>query len=298
MTRNSTPRPRADLSRRTLLTAAAAGLALGAVGAPPAHAAPSYSPIPLLPGEVTRTDTRLTRLKKKPYECIDVVLLGDRGRIFVPHAAIPRSTTSQGIVWFYHSNGSTHTSLDGAYKYGAEMAVDEGAICVCPDYGGSLWTTATAIQHQVNWSTYMNSVWRLGINFMRANSGGGPLMTWAYGNALVPRTAGIYLANAAYDMEDLYDRDPVRIGPVYNYDRDAVIATNPARLPQSAWKNSRIKTVVSLADVVVPPDRHGLALVATAGPVARDTRVQYHNEGHVVPGWTQNDMIATFKSWM
>ncbi len=290
-------------SRRAVLAGAAtAGLALAALGlpgaVPRAAAAPSYSPIPLLPGEISRTDTRITRLKKKPYECIDVSIQGDIARIFVPHTAIPKSKTNFGCVWFYHSNGSTYTSLDGAFKYGAEMAVDEGSICVCPNYGGSLWTNQTSIQAQVNASLYMNSVWRLGMNFMRANSGGGPLMTYAYGNALVPRTRGIYLANAAYDMEDLYARDPGRIGPVYNNDPALVAATNPARLPASSWTGGRIKVVVSEADYIVPPALHGIALVTAAAPVAVDTRVQWHDEGHVVPAWTQQDMIATFKSWM
>lgn len=289
-------------SRRTVLAVAAAGLAVGALGlpgaVPSASAAPSYSPIPLLPGEISRTDTRTTRLKKKKYECIDVSIQGDRARIFVPHTAIPGSKTSYGCVWFYHSNGSTYTSLDGAFKYGAEMAVDEGAICVCPNYGGSLWTNQASIQAQVNASLYMTSVWRLGMNFMRANSGGGPLMTYAYGNGLVPRTRGIYLANAAYDMEDLYARDPVRIGPVYDNDPALVAATNPARLPASSWTGGRIKVVVSEADFIVPPALHGVALVTAAAPVAVDTRVQWHTEGHVVPSWTQQDMIATFKSWM
>lgn len=289
-------------SRRTVLAVAAAGLAVGALGlpgaVPSASAAPSYSPIPLLPGEVSRTDTRTTRLKKKKYECIDVAIQGDLARIFVPHTAIPGSKTNYGCVWFYHSNGSTHTALDGAYRYGAEMAVDEGAICVCPNYGGSLWTTQASIQHQVNASLYMTSVWRLGLNFMRANSGGGPLMTYAYGNGLVPRTRGIYLANAAYDMEDLYARDPARIGPVYDDDPAAIAATNPAHLPASSWTGGRIKVVVSETDPIVPPAQHGIALVTAAAPVAADTRVQWHTEGHVVPAWTQQDMIATFKSWM
>jgi hypothetical protein len=32
--------------------------------------------------------------------------------------------------------------------------------------------------------------------------------------------------------------------------------------------------------------------------VAADVRVQYHDEGHTVPGWTQSDMMTTFNSWL
>lgn len=282
--------------RRAVLTAALAGALAVPLLAAPAEAA-TYSPIPKLPGELTRTSTRTTRLKKKQYQCIDVGQNGDVARIFVPHTAVPHSTTRQTVVWFYHSNGSTDTSMDGAFKYGGEMAVDKGWICVCPSYGGSLWTSSPAIALQQVWAAYVSSLWTVGTAFARANSGGGPMMIWAYGNRMVPALRGMYLANAAYDMEELYSRDPGRIGPVYRNDPALVAATNPAHLPQSDWAGTRLKTVVSLADTIVPPARHGLALAALAQPVAADVRIQYHDEGHVVPGWTQQDMITTFVSW-
>jgi hypothetical protein len=284
------------IRRRTIIIGAAAGLVSGVAYRGPAAVAEA-SPIPTLPGEITRTATRITRLRKVPYECIDVSIAGDRARLFVPHTTIPGSSAGVGVLWLIHANGSTYTSLDGAYRYGAEMAVDEGAICICPNYGGSLWTTQTAINHQVNASAYMTSVWRVGLSFLRANSGGGPLMTYAYGKRLVPSPRGMYLANAAYDMEDLYRRDPARIGPPYNFSLAAVQATNPARLPQTSWKGIRMKTVVSTADFLVPPPDHGVALANTARPVAAEVIVEYHDEGHVVPGWTQADMVETFAAW-
>jgi hypothetical protein len=287
-----------SVSRRTVILGAAAGLVGGAVGATPAQAAPVYTPIPKLAHEVSRTDTRYTTIHPKPFECIDVVFMGDRARMYVPWATPPRSGVSTAVLWFYHSNGSTSTALDGAYNWGAMMAVEQGAVCICPDFGGSLWTSQASLTCQTNWSRYVTNVFNPAVAFARANSGGGPLMCYAYGTNMVPRMRGIYLANAAYDMEDLYARDPVRIGPVYGNDPALVAATNPARLPQSSWTGKRLKTVVSLADPVVPPPQHGLALAATAQPVAADVRIQYHDQGHTVPGWTQSDMITTFNSWL
>lgn len=284
-------------SRRTIITGAAAGFVVAVGGANVAEAA-NASPIPTLPYETSRTATRTTRLGKKKYEAIDIAVAGDVARIFVPWTAPPFTKTGQGVVWFYHSNGSDYTALDGAYKYGAELAIDKGAICVCPSYGGNLWTNTQSIKFQTNASTYMSSVWTIGASFARANSGGGPLMTYAYGKRLVPAQRGMYLANAAYDMEDLYARDPDRIGPPYNYNLAAVQATNPARLPQSAWKGVRLKAVMSQLDFLVPPAQHGEALVAKARPVAADVQVRYHAEGHVVPSWTQTDMISTFAGWL
>lgn len=289
---------RPELTRRaTLIGAAAAGLTV-AFGAAQAQAAPVYTPIPALPGEVSRTDTRTTRIGKKPFETIDVVWGSDRARLYVPWATPPKARKAGAVVWFYHANGSTHTALDGAYNYPAMLAVDQGAVCICPNYGGTLWTTQPALTHQANWAKYVSGVFTVGVAFARANSGGGSLMTYAYGKDMVPALRGIYLANATYDMADLAARDPARILPVYGNDPAQVAATDPASLPQSSWTGKRLKTVVSLADPLVPPAQHGLALASHARPVATDVRVQYHDQGHVVPGWTHADMASTFASWL
>ncbi|MFC9918997.1 hypothetical protein [Agromyces binzhouensis] len=177
-------------------------------------------------------------------------------------------------------------------------AVDRGAVCICPNYGGDQWTSQTAITRQKNASSYMSAIWRVGASFLRADSGGGALMTYVYGNRPVPTARGMYLANAAYDMEDLYQRDPVRIGPPYGNDLATVQAANPARLPQSSWTGTRMKIVVSAADTILPPASHGLALADTARPVATQVTVDYHDGGHVVPSWTQADMINTFAAWL
>jgi hypothetical protein len=291
--------PGSGIRRRTFVVGAGLGLVAAAAGAAPAQAVPNYSVIPTLPGEVTRTDTKLSRIGKKPYETIDVVNLGDRARLYVPHAMAPRSRTAGAVVWFYHSHGSSYTAMDGPYAYSGMLLVDQGAVSVCPYFGGvNTWTTQRALTHQTNWSKYMSSVFTIGRAFARANSGGGSLMTYAYGTDMVPAMRGMYLANATYDMEDLYARDPARVGPPYNNDPALIAATNPARLPQSSWSRKRLKTVVSLVDPVVPPQQHGLALASLAQPVAADVRIQYHNDGHNMPAFANQDMIATFKAWV
>jgi len=297
MTHEQGGRERGGWSRRQLLIGSAAGvLAAGGGWSTAAQAADNTSPIPTLPGEISRTATRFTRDAKLPYECIDVSISGDRARLFVPHSAVPKSKTAVGVLWVFHSNGSTYTSLDGAHLYSGELAAERGAVVICPNYGGSLWTTNASIQYQKNATAYVTAVWKVGLSFLRANSGGGPLMTYSYGTKLIPALRGMYLANAAYDMEDLYDRDE-RVRTTYKFDRAAAVATNPARLPQSSWTGARLKTLVSAADPLVPPAAHGVALADMARPVAAEVIVQWHQYGHTVPGWSSKDMITTFEGW-
>jgi hypothetical protein len=292
------PAPRSGTSRRTVILGAAAVLTGAAVRPAPARAAPVYTGVPKLPGEVSRTSTKVTRLGKRRFETIDVVYATDRARLYVPWPTSQPGKLAQNVVWFYHSNGSSYTAIDGAFNYGAMMAIDQGAVCICSNFGGSLWTSQKALSHQTSWAAYVSSTFAGYGAFARANSGGGSLMTYAYAQDMVHALRGIYLANGSYDMEDLYARDPVRIGPVYGNDPALVVATNPARLPQGSWTGKRLKTVVSMADPITPPARHGQALADLGRPVAADVRVQFHDEGHVVPGWTHADMVSTFTSWL
>lgn len=286
-------------SRRTLLMGSALGAAAALIPLTSAVAAPTYTPVGALPGEVSRLDTQITSVGKKKYEEIDVVYNGDTIRLFVPHTATPSKTAAPvTMVWYYHANGSTHTSLSKVYKWSAMLAIDRGWVCVCPLYGGSLWTSNAAAAYHKSAVTYLDSTFNIGTSFLRANSGGGSLMTGAYGTRSVPKAKGIYMANATYDMQDLYARDPGRIGPVYNNDPALVAASNPARLPQSAWVGSRIRAVVSEVDPLVPPDKHGQALVLKAGPVAAETSLMWHDQGHTVPDVVSTDMVSTFARWL
>ena len=292
----SCPHPTPLIGRRALLGAGLVAAAAGVAGAPPARAA--GSPVPTLPGEVSRSPTRTTRVGQVPFETVDVVVGGDTARLHVPWSAALKGSRPGAVLWFYHSNGSDHTVLDSAYSYGSMLAMDRGATSVCPAFGGTdPWPTEQALEHQVAWSRWVGQVFSVGRAFARANSGGGPLMCYAYARGMVPAQRGVYLANAAYDVEELYARDPGRVGRAYGGDPAAVAATNPARLPARAWAGKRLRVVTSPQDVVVPAASHGLALAALAAPVAADVRARSHEEGHHVPGWTHQDMLTTFSAW-
>jgi hypothetical protein len=288
------------LTRRSAAMAGAAGV-LSLIAARPTRAfadTPPTSPIPTLPGEVSRTATRTSRIGKKPFETIDVVQNGDRARLYVPWTAALKGQKPGAAVWYYHSDQWDHTAMDNTYAYDGMLCVDKGVVSICPTYGGgSTWTSKTAIDLQKSWAAWMKATFSIGTAFSRANSGGGPLMIYAYAKGLIPALRGIYLANAAYDVEDLYARAPFDVGPAYNDDPVAIAATNPARIGQAAWTGKRMKAIVSTSDLYVPPDVHGLALLAKAQPVAADTQVRYHDLGHDVPSWIHTDMMSTFAGW-
>lgn len=284
------------LTRRALLAGAGLGAASAVLPAASAWAA-DYSVVPRLPGEISRLATQTSRLGRKAYEAIDIEFSGDRSRIFVPHGVKPgKNGTPAVVVWFYHSFGTTYEALSAAYLYSAMMCVDRGWVCIGPNFGGDLWVNTSAIWHQREISRYMSTYFTISHSFLRANSGGGALMAYAYGKRYVPQARGMYLANAAYDMEDLYARDPARVGPAYAGDPAAIRATNPARLHLSAWNGTRIRAAVSEADPVVPPAQHAQALVAKALPVAKEATLWWHDGGHAIPDVHQ-DMINAFRRW-
>lgn len=279
--------------------AATLALAGATAGAPSARAA--ASPVPRLPGEVARAATRTTRVGRVPFETVDVVLGADTARLHVPWTAALHGSAPGAMLWFYHSSGSDHTALDGAYAYGSMLAMDRGATCVCPGFGSTApWPTAAALEHQEAWSLWVGRVFSVGAAYARANSGGGALMAYAYGTGMVPAQRGMYLANAGYDMDALCASAPERVAPAYGGDTASIAATDPARLPARTWTGKRIEVVTSPADQVLPAAVHGLALAAAAAaarPTAADVRSRTHDQGHRVPGWTHQDMVVTFSSW-
>jgi hypothetical protein len=280
------------LRRRTLLTAAVTG-GLLSVALPGVAAA--ASPIPKLPGELSRTTTATPR--GVPYDNITVSIKGDKAMLFVPHSMATASLV--GVIWYYHANGSSYSALNAAFKYGAELAVDQGAVGFCPNLGGSLWVNSAALTYHANAAAWLKASLPLGLTFMRSNSGGGAMMCWAYAKNLVPGARGMYLANSAYDMVDIYDRD-TRVPPVYNNSRTAAQATNPAGLTGSVWKSKRIRVLVSddaHPDLLLPPHTHGLALIAKSNGYALENSVKYHQSGHVIPSGVDKDMLSTFQRW-
>lgn len=309
MTRPQSPR----ISRRALLlsSAAAAGVGATLVVASPASAAPNYSVIPRLPGEISRTDTVVSRFGKKKYEIIDVNIpgdriSGDRARLFVPHSAKPGSSVS--MIWYYHASGSTYAALSGAYQYSADQAVDQGLVSICPNYGGTQYTNPVALAAQTKAAAWATSVWTVSASLLRSNSGGGTLLAWAYGKRMVPAIRGAYHASGSFDMEDLSRRDPSRILPVYGNDPAALRAANPLRLPESAWAGARLRVTGSSEDKIMPLEMHGGRFYRRALPLAKEATIYVHSgkdergddapNGHVVPPITNSDMLTTFQRWL
>ncbi|MFB9375719.1 hypothetical protein ACFFKU_17615 [Kineococcus gynurae] len=289
------------LRRRSFLLGGAAGIGAGLTTATAAHAAnannPNGSPIPTLPGEVWRDVTRYSRIGKKPYEVIDVLQDGDMARLYVPWTAKLKGMVPGALVWYYHTYGWSYTSMDRTYAYPGMLCVDQDAVSICPDYGGNIWTSERAISLQRTWSTWATNTFSIGRSFARSHSGGCALMIYAYGKNMLRNQRGIYVVNGVYDMEDMYARSPETVGPAYNNDPVAIATTNPARFPQTAWTGKRLKIIVSEADTMVPPGPHGLALAEKASPVAVSCTTVFHDDGHNVPAFVNNDMMITFRSW-
>ncbi|QEO14168.1 hypothetical protein FLP10_06855 [Agromyces intestinalis] len=290
--------PRAGLSRRGFVTAGA-GLAAGVAlwGAQPA---PAHGATPTLPREKSRIGNQTTAVGKKPYDNIQVDINGDLARIFVPHSVTPSSTTTN-VVWFYHAPNSSSEAMNAGFKWNAEYVVDQGWVAICQDAGGGQWTNSIAEKAQRDGWTYVKSVFKVRDNFLRATSGGGALACGVYATKAMPQVRGLYLCNGVYDLWKCYQQGGgPSIGPAFGNNEKLIQERNPARAPQSAWKGTNIRVVVSVEpkrDTLVPPEDHGLALVNKAGPVASEASVRTHTLGHTQPDWVSSDSIAAFKRW-
>lgn len=258
---------------------------------------------PKLPSEISRIAGVVTPSGKKLYDNIEVDIGGDRARIFVPQALSVNSSARVGAVWFHHASGSDHNAMNGGFKYPAELVVDQATIAICINAGGTQYTNAYAQQAQKNAWAYLTSLFAVRMNFLRATSGGGALATYTYANKLIPYIRGLYMVNAAYDLESIESQSPARWGSVvgvYGNDKEVLVANNPSRIPAEAWAGSNVKVVVSDAahpDLVVDPDANGLALINRVTGVAADAQLAYHTLGHNTPSFTNKDMITTFGKW-
>ncbi|WP_322409930.1 hypothetical protein [Microbacterium invictum] len=233
---------------------------------------------------------------------IDVMVSGDPVRLFVPHTAVPSATGRQGVVWFFHANGSNHTSLSTAFGYVADQLADDGLVSICPNFGGTTWTGPRALEllrAVVDWA---NGLWNITASLLRATSAGGALLTWAYGNRLIPAVIGGYTVNGVYDMEERARRLPDDTIDDYNGDWGLLAASNPARMPRSVWQGTRLRITGTPADTVVPFASHGRALYAAASPFAANASLfetpATGTGGHGVPSATNKDMLDTFRQWL
>ncbi len=256
-----------------------------------------------LPGEVSRVANVLTQKGKKLYDNIEVDIGGDRARLFIPQTLTMNSTAAVGAVWFYHAASSSHNALNGGFKYPGELVVDQNTIAICINAGGTQYTNSIAVTAQKNAWTYLQSLYTVRRNFLRATSFGGSLGCYTYGKKLMPYIRGLYMVNGLYDNEWLYAYDTknqAKVGDAYGNNTTLIKGTNPARISASPWTNSRVKVLVSddaHPDNVVVPGKNGLALINKIRPVAADAQVMYHTLSHETPGFAHTDMIKTFAQW-
>lgn len=253
--------------------------------------------------EVSRIANVRTSSAGELYDNIEVDLRGDRARIFLPQTVRSGSSTAVGAVWFYHGAGSSHDAMNGGFKYPAELVVDQGAIAICIDAGGTQFSNSVAQEAQRNAWTYLSTLFNVRMNFLRATSAGGALASYTYGEQLMPYIRGLYMVNGLYDLEWLYKADVdgrTGVAEAFNSDLALLVAENPARIPASSWRGANVKVLVSDAehpDLVVDPASHGLALVDNIADVAADTQVRYHALGHQTPSFAHRDMVSTFAAW-
>ncbi len=282
-------------------SASALALSVDPLNARRASAATS----PKLPYEVSRVPNLVTPSGQKLYDSIEVDIKGDRARIYLPQSVTMRSATAVGAVWFYHGAGSDHNkAMAGGFKYSAQLAVDQGAIAICQNAGGTQFSNPYAQQVQKNGWAYMASLFTIRRNFLRATSGGGNLAIWTQGKKLMPYIKGLYMVNANYDLEKMYYGSNANysaaVGAAFNNDPVAIAANNPARIGAWAFSGANVKAVVSDAahpDTTVPPPDHGIAFVNKIRSVAADATIAYHTLGHDTPSWTNRDMITAFTRW-
>lgn len=274
-------------------------LALQAIATTGAQAATAAK----LPYEVSRTANVITSSAgRKLYDNILVNINGDLARIFLPQTVVRGQKTAVGAVWFFHGGGSNQDAMNGGFKYPAELVVDQGAIAICINAGGTQYTNDIAKTAQKNAWTYLSSLFPVRMNFLRATSGGGALACYTYAKKLIPYIRGLYMVNGLYDLEGASTviQAQASVNGAFGNDPAKVAANNPARFPASDWTGANVKVLVSDAahpDTVVPPDKNGIALVNKIKPVAADGVIQYHTLAHDTPSTSHKDMILTFGKW-
>lgn len=302
------------LSRRVFLAATAGGIGAGVLGADalgpdvlgraPGAWAATPNPSPKLPSEYFRRSNQVTAYAGTLYDDIAVRISGDPARMFVPQTIKPGFASTITVVWLLHGSGSDHNSIIGGFKTTAERIVDYGAIAICQNDGGTLYSHPAAQASQVAGYAYLKGIYDVASNVLRATSGGGALACETAAASLIPDIRGTYLVNGVYDIRALYDGEGdmnASVVAAFGDDPAAVDAANPARHPSADWAGKKLRVVFSQpdsSDRVVPPEAHAKPLLATAMPTASEATYRVHAYGHSTPPWANDDFIATLDRWV
>jgi hypothetical protein len=290
-------------SRRVFLAAAASGIGASLLAPAGGAWAATPNPSPKLPSEYFRRNNQVTSHAGTLYDDIAVRINGDPARMFVPQTIRPGAAPTT-VVWLFHGSGSDHNSIVGGFKTTAERIVDYGAIAICQNAGGTLYSHPTAQAAQVAGYAYLSGVYTVAGNVLRATSGGGALACETAAAGLIPNIRGVYLVNAVYDIWSLFDGEgDMRntIVAAFGEDPVAVDAANPARHPAAAWSGDKLRVVYSQpdgSDRVVPPESHAKPLLAKATTTAAEATSRIHAYGHSTPPWANDDFIAALDRWV
>jgi hypothetical protein len=287
---------RRDFVRLALGTALVSGAT-----ALPATSAFAAGATPTLPNEISRLPNQISAVGKKLYDNIEVNIQGDIARIFVPQVVKPNQAAPVGVVWFYHGANSDSEAMNHGFKWNGEYVVDQGMVGICQTVGGTLYSNPAAQQIQRNGYAYLSSNFNIGVNYLRATSGGGALACGVYAAKIIPKINGLYMVNGMYDIREAYNtnaRDS--IGPPFLYNTTLIDANNPARATAAYWRASNVRVIVSddtHPDTLIPPAKHGLALLNKITGTAKEASVRYHNLGHTTPDWATSDCMQAIKRW-
>lgn len=288
------------LSRRVFLAGAAGGLGGLALAGSSLSPATAAGATPTLPAEYYRKANQRTAAGTQ-YDNINVRINGDVARIFVPQTAKPGGAPVP-VVWFYHGARTDHNALQAGFLSHSEAVVDRGSIAICQTAGGTLYSHPTAVALQEAGTAYMNSVFNISTNVLRATSAGGALAVETYARGIIANVAGLYTVNGTYDLRAHYDAGGIQRDAMLSAFPDvaAIDAANPARHAASAWQGKRLRVVVSTpneSDTTVPPGSHGLALQQRASSTAAEASVRTHTNGHSTPGFVKLDFAAAMDRW-
>lgn len=237
------------------------------------------------------------------FRSYDEVIEGDGVRAYIPLEV--SNGPSALVVWFIHAYGSSHDALVGGYNAQAEAVVNAGGIAICPNLGGSLWSSPKAQELLMMHNTALidrlaSSGISVGRQVMVGTSHGGCISTYATGKSLIGKIRGLYLINGVYDIESnggsADSRESVR--KAFDYSGPAQAAGNPARISVEKFVVP-IRLVYSTpdsSDRVVPPELHSKAFIRKLKANGNRHSVRTHRSGHHTPGGTPSDLMSFIRS--
>lgn len=293
---------RRGFTRRSFMVLGAGGV--GGALASTVFAAPAMAagPAPTLPGEYWRREGLVTPAGTV-YDNIAVRIAGDPAKLHIPRSVTVGSSTPVAIGWLYHGANSDHNAIDYGFSAHSAAIVDSGAVAICQNAGGTMYSHPVAQEIQVAGGEYVDQVFTVWANLLRATSAGGALAAETIAAGLISKVVGLYTVNGSFDLSDMYASGGPwadSVAAVFGNSPGAIEAANPARHGSSAWAGKRARVVVAQpneTDTIVPPAEHGLKLLSIASPTAREATIRAHSNGHSTPGFAASDFVDTALRW-